>query len=103
MAIFFFHDVFCISRVFFLNMFVFLTYISISIWNRFASSRSFKRTLIFCNTVKSCRAAEHALREVDLPSLSYHGEVPSADRSANLERFKNGDAEFLVSGEWSRE
>lgn len=59
-------------------------------------TRSFKRTLIFCNTVKSCRAAEHALREVDLPSLSYHGEVPSDERSVHLERFKEGKVDFLV-------
>eukprot|EP00752_Nemacystus_decipiens_P008081 g7222.t1 len=58
--------------------------------------KDFKRTLVFCNTVKSCRAAEFGLREVDLKALSYHGEVPSDERSSNLERFKAGDAKYLV-------
>ncbi|CAM9813894.1 unnamed protein product, partial [Scytosiphon promiscuus] len=58
--------------------------------------KEFKRTLVFCNTVKSCRAAEFGLREVDIKALSYHGEVPSDERSANLERFKAGDAKYLV-------
>ena len=53
---------------------------------------------MFCNTVKSCRAAEFGLREVDLKALSYHGEVPSDERSSNLERFKAGDAKYLVRG-----
>ncbi|CAN0496389.1 unnamed protein product, partial [Ectocarpus sp. 12 AP-2014] len=58
--------------------------------------KDFKRTLVFCNTVKSCRAAEFGLREVDLKALSYHGEVPSDERSSNLERFKAGQAKYLV-------
>ncbi|CAN0121971.1 unnamed protein product [Ectocarpus sp. 4 AP-2014] len=58
--------------------------------------KDFKRTLVFCNTVKSCRAAEFGLREVDLKALSYHGEVPSDERSSNLERFKAGEAKYLV-------
>ncbi|CAM9490008.1 unnamed protein product, partial [Sphacelaria rigidula] len=55
------------------------------------------RTIVFCNTVKSCRAAEFALREVDVAALSYHGEVPSGERVSNLERFKAGEADYLVS------
>lgn len=55
---------------------------------------------MFCNTVKSCRAAEFGLREVDLKALSYHGEVPSDERSANLERFKAGDVTYLVRQNW---
>lgn len=59
--------------------------------------RDFTRTLVFCNTVKSCRAAEFGLREVDIPTLSYHGEVPSDERTRNLDRFKAGDVKYLVS------
>lgn len=59
--------------------------------------RVFKRTLVFCNTVKSCRAAEFGLREVDIPALAYHGEVPSDERTGNLERFKAGNVDYLVS------
>eukprot|EP00903_Cladosiphon_okamuranus_P008510 g8174.t1 len=58
--------------------------------------KDFKRTLVFCNTVKSCQAAEFGLREVDLKALSYHGEVPSDVRSSNLDRFKAGDVKYLV-------
>jgi superfamily II DNA/RNA helicase len=39
------------------------------------------RTLVFCNTVKSCRAVEYALTGGEdgggLPVLSYHGELNS--------------------------
>ncbi|CAN0387063.1 unnamed protein product, partial [Hapterophycus canaliculatus] len=63
-------------------------------------TREFKRTLVFCNTVKSCRAADFGLREVDLKALSYHGEVPSDERSANLERFKAGEAKYLRCLSW---
>ena len=45
-------------------------------------------TLVFCNTVASCRAAEHALAEAGLDCLCYHGELNSLARSENLERFR---------------
>jgi superfamily II DNA/RNA helicase len=45
-------------------------------------------TLVFCNTVSSCRAAEHALAEAGLDSLCYHGELNSQARSENLKRFR---------------
>ena len=45
-------------------------------------------TLVFCNTVASCRAAQHALTEAGLPSLSYHGELNSLARADNLRRFR---------------
>ncbi|KAI2501378.1 hypothetical protein MHU86_13114 [Fragilaria crotonensis] len=51
------------------------------------------RTMIFCNTVGSCRAAQHALAEAGLPSLCYHGELNSAARSENLLKFRSGDSE----------
>jgi superfamily II DNA/RNA helicase len=58
-------------------------------------------TLVFCNTVSSSRAAEHALSESGVTSLSYHGDLNSDDREANLERFRkagegDGDASVLV-------
>ncbi len=45
-------------------------------------------TLVFCNTVASCRAAEHALAESGVLSLCYHGELNSADREENLQKFR---------------
>ena len=46
-------------------------------------------TLVFCNTVSSCRAAEHALAESGVSSLCYHGDLQSSEREANLEEFRN--------------
>jgi superfamily II DNA/RNA helicase len=45
-------------------------------------------TLVFCNTVASCRAAEHALAESGVLTLCYHGELNSADREENLQKFR---------------
>jgi superfamily II DNA/RNA helicase len=53
-------------------------------------------TLVFCNTVASCRAAQHALAEAGLESLGYHGELNSLARAENLQLFRNGDASILV-------
>lgn len=61
-----------------------------------ASRQKGERVIVFCNTVQSCRAVEHAMREVALPALSYHGEMHSEDRAASLEKFKAGEGNFLV-------
>lgn len=59
-------------------------------------------TLVFCNTVSSARAAEHALSESGVTSLCYHGDLNSDDREDNLEQFRKageggiGDASVLV-------
>ena len=45
-------------------------------------------TLVFCNTVSSCRAVQHALTESGIDSLSYHGELNSAARAENLKLFR---------------
>ena len=45
-------------------------------------------TLVFCNTVSSCRAAEHALAESGVSSLCYHGDLQSSDREDNLQEFR---------------
>lgn len=46
------------------------------------------KTMLFCNTVDSCRAVEHALREFQIPCLSYHGGLNSRDREANMALFR---------------
>jgi len=46
-------------------------------------------TIIFCNTVSSARAAQHALAEAGIQSLSYHGELKSQARAENLKRFRS--------------
>lgn len=45
-------------------------------------------TLVFCNTVSSCRAVQHGLTESGIQSLSYHGELNSAARAENLKLFR---------------
>jgi superfamily II DNA/RNA helicase len=55
-----------------------------------------ERVMIFCNTVQSCRAAEHALKEISLNSVCYHGDMHSEERASSLEKFKSGEVSFLV-------
>ena len=38
--------------------------------------RQRRRVMVFCNTLDSCRATEHALQEAGLPTRCYHGDVP---------------------------
>ena len=38
--------------------------------------RRARRIMVFCNTLDSCRATEHALQEAGLPTRCYHGDVP---------------------------
>jgi superfamily II DNA/RNA helicase len=63
-------------------------------------------TLVFCNTVNSCRAVQHALTESGIDSLSYHGELNSIVRAKNLELFrqagKMGDGDYVKTqiDEW---
>ena len=54
------------------------------------------RTMIFCNTVGSCRAVEHFLAEQRFPALCYHGEMNSAERRENIAVFKAGKVASLV-------
>ncbi|KAL3944542.1 MAG: hypothetical protein SGBAC_001362 [Bacillariaceae sp.] len=54
------------------------------------SSQRSKATIIFCNTASSVQAAQYALAESRLETLSYHGELNSIARSENLERFRQG-------------
>jgi superfamily II DNA/RNA helicase len=50
-------------------------------------------TLVFCNTVSSCRAAEHALAESGVASLCYHGDLSSDAREENLQLFRRAGSE----------
>jgi len=54
-----------------------------------ASERN-KATIIFCNTASSVRAVQYALAEARIESLAYHGELNSAARTENLQRFRRG-------------
>ncbi|CAB9523648.1 dependent RNA helicase [Seminavis robusta] len=46
-------------------------------------------TMVFCNTAASCRAAQYALSEAQIDSLSYHGDLNSIARAENLKKFRN--------------
>jgi ATP-dependent RNA helicase DeaD len=56
--------------------------------------------MIFCNTIDSCRAAAYHLEGEDKEHadkfVSYHGELNSAEREANLQKFRDGESQFLV-------
>lgn len=56
-----------------------------------------ERTIVFCNTVQSARAAEHTLRERGLHAASCHGKMPPALRRAALSAFHSGDVHILVA------
>ena len=55
-------------------------------------------TLVFCNTVSSSRAAEHALTEAGVTCLSYHGDLNSNDRAGNLKTFRDAAKKVSDSG-----
>lgn len=63
--------------------------------------QSGSRVMIFCNTITSCRAVDHHLNQVfhehddnlGVDLLSYHGDLNSTARSANLQLYRSlGDA-----------
>jgi superfamily II DNA/RNA helicase len=52
-----------------------------------ASQRA-QATIIFCNTASSVRAVQYALAEARIESFGYHGELNSAVRTENLQKFR---------------
>jgi superfamily II DNA/RNA helicase len=52
------------------------------------------RTLIFCNTVDSCRATEYAVNDYEKTEKEsvccYHGDMNSQEREASLASFREG-------------
>lgn len=54
-------------------------------------------TMVFCNTAASCRAAQFALSEARIDSLSYHGELNSIARTENLNRFRHAGEDISSS------
>ena len=60
--------------------------------------RAPEKCLIFCNTVNSCRAAEHFLSERNAcETFSYHGELNSREREASLQAFREGDGALVCT------
>ena len=68
------------------------------------------KTLVFCNTIDSCRAVDYYMRDPSSYSyldreaglqivnsvVSYHGGLNSREREANIDRLRNGTAEIMV-------
>lgn len=46
-----------------------------------------RRVMVFCNTLASCRAADHFLTERGLQTACYHGDVPVEERKAAIQSF----------------
>jgi superfamily II DNA/RNA helicase len=56
-----------------------------------------KRILVFCNTIDSCRAVDHAINEEDkFKTLCYHGDMNSLERQSNMDAFRKGEENILV-------
>jgi superfamily II DNA/RNA helicase len=53
-------------------------------------------TLVFCNSVSSCRSAEHYLREQGHSSVSYHSDMPSNIRSDHFKMFQTSKVNVMV-------
>lgn len=52
-----------------------------------ADAEKGKRVMVFCNTLDSCRAADHFLQDRGLSTCCYHGDVPLGGRREAIERF----------------
>lgn len=46
-----------------------------------------RKTLVFCSSMDSCRAVEHTVRERDIPTVCYHGDMPIPLRKDAMARF----------------
>lgn len=64
--------------------------------------RKTSKTMVFCNTVASCRAADFAIREAfgiyeddDDRVLCYHGEMMQVDRQKSIEKFRQNNTDDL--------
>lgn len=55
-----------------------------------------KRTIIFCNTINSCRFLDHTLTELGFSTACYHGDIPVDQRPLNFARFAEGVSPILV-------
>jgi superfamily II DNA/RNA helicase len=46
-----------------------------------------RKVLVFCNSMDSCRAVEHATQERGLPTVCYHGDMPLQARREAMAAF----------------
>eukprot|EP01127_Copromyxa_protea_P009864 TRINITY_DN2356_c1_g1_i2.p1 TRINITY_DN2356_c1_g1~~TRINITY_DN2356_c1_g1_i2.p1 ORF type:complete len:431 (-),score=148.19 TRINITY_DN2356_c1_g1_i2:77-1369(-) len=55
------------------------------------------RTIVFCNTIDSCRAIDYFLVDNGYNTANYHGGVPPLRREENFKSFKDGEKQILVA------
>lgn len=61
------------------------------------NDKKMKSTMIFCNTIDSCRAVEYAIKEdTNIEAACYHGDLNSRERESNLKKFRDGESSYLV-------
>jgi superfamily II DNA/RNA helicase len=54
------------------------------------------RTIIFCNTVNSCRAVHYALIESGISASCYHSEIPPEKQAEEFDNFAKGEVHTMV-------
>jgi superfamily II DNA/RNA helicase len=54
-------------------------------------------TLVFCNTMASCRSVSHYLEECGFRIGSYHGGMPPKLRDQHWSAFVKGEVRLLVT------
>ena len=50
-----------------------------------------RRTMVFCNTMDSCRATEFYLKDNGIATACYHGDVPADGRRDAIQQFCDPD------------
>lgn len=58
--------------------------------------RSAESTLVFCNSVKSCRAAEHFLANSGFSTCGYHSDMPPGLRTSSFALFRDMQVDIMV-------
>lgn len=52
--------------------------------------------MIFCNSINSARALEYSLIDFGFSTVSLHGEIPTKQRFANIQNFRERKAKILI-------
>lgn len=60
-----------------------------------------RKVVVFCNSMNSCRAVEHTVRERDMPTVCYHGDMPISARKEAMAQFAGtgGRSGWLARGQ----
>lgn len=56
-----------------------------------------KRVIVFCNTIPSCRAVDHFLRENNFQTSCFHGDIRHKQRRAYFQEFVEGKTSILIA------